>query len=74
MALELGKTYPLADGSGTGTVVKIGYWVKINGGRHNGEIQHRDANGKYAGVMSQGAPDLVVSQPVEQIVEERADL
>jgi hypothetical protein len=59
--LELGKSYQLADGSGTGTVVEICYWVKIKtSGRHNGEVPMYDANGKCVSALSRWAPDLLV--------------
>ena len=54
--LELGKTYSLADGSGSGTVSATCFMVKISrpGKKYNGEVQHYDADGKYIGSLSWG--------------------
>ena len=59
--LEVGKTYPLDDGSGAGTVVAACFMVKISrpGKRYNGEVQHYDADGKYIGSLSWETPALL---------------
>ena len=67
--LEVGKTYQLADGSGTGTVTSICYWVKIAtpNGRHNGEVAMYDAGGKCVSALSRGAPDLLVEHSAKGV-------
>ena len=67
--LELGKTYQLADGSGTGTVIGICYRVKIDApsSRHNGEIPLYDDKGRCVSSMSYLAPDLLVERSGEGV-------
>ena len=66
--LEVGKSYPLADGSGAGTVVSSCFMVRIDrpGKRYNGEVQHYDAEGNYIGSMSWETPALLLGGAKQQ--------
>jgi hypothetical protein len=65
--LELGKTYPLADGSGTGTVFDMAYWVRISrpGKRHDGECRQYSPDGKFQGMMATETPALMPDRPCQ---------
>lgn len=67
--IELGKTYPLKDGSGTGEVYAIRYLVRIRrpGKRYHGEIRTYTPEGECEGCMAWETPALVADRPVAKI-------
>lgn len=74
--LEIGKTYKLKDGSGTGAVVGIRYLVKLDRPRHagNGCVNTYTPEGTYTGCIAFESPPLVLEGDKPGYVEEEFKL
>jgi len=76
IVLEIGKTYKLSDGSGTGAVVGIRYLVKLDRPKraHHGCVNTYTPEGAYTGCIAFESPPLVLEGDKLGYVEEEFKL